>query len=105
MSYRTSSRSNATPVFESGRLERAYSGSNRTASRSGQPSRSGNPSRSGATQSRTELHIVKEETDQRSGNKVQLVRTIPEDEESSDDIVQKLMSQYSYRSGAVRAKK
>ena len=85
MSNRPSSRRpNATPVFESGRLERTYSGSGG----------------SGAN-----LKIVKEEIDHQSGNKVQLVRTIPEETESSDEVVDKLFRQYTYRNGLVQAKK
>ncbi len=79
----SSRRPNATPVFESGRLERTYSGSGGSGSN---------------------LKVVKEEVD-KNGKTVQLIRTIPEETETSDEIVNKLLNQYTYRNGLVRAKK
>jgi len=99
-------RSQATPVFESGRLERSYSGNKngvpqsngRTYSNSSRMSNSSNMS------TRSNISVAKEETG-RAGNKIQLVRTIPEESETSDEIVDKLFSQYTYNYGGVRANK
>lgn len=103
-------RSNETPTFESGRIERSYSANSRSASVLKQPIQSAysngrTMSNTSNMSTRSHSHVVKEETDLKSGNKIQLVRTIPEETESTDDIVQNLFNRYTYNYGGVRAKK
>lgn len=47
--------------------------------------------------------VVREETDKK-GQKVQLVRSIPEETESTQEIVDNLFQKYTYNYGGVRAK-
>jgi hypothetical protein len=91
----------ATPVFESGRLERVSSSSK-------QPSygiqRSYSTQSNSSNMSTMSTHrVVKEETDSKTGTKVQLVRSIPEEHESTQEIVDKLFQRYTYNYGGVRA--
>lgn len=53
---------------------------------------------------RSNISVVKENTDT-MGNTVQLVRTIPEECETTEEIVENLFKNYTYNKGGVRAKK
>ena len=103
-SHKSSSRSHRstatrTPVFESSRLETAGI-SNVPMMRSAGQTMSGTSNMS----TRSNISVVKENTDT-SGNTVQLVRTIPEECETTDEIVDNLFKNYTYNKGGVRAKK
>lgn len=96
------SRAIKTPTFESGRLT-DLSGKDAAPYRPGQTSST--TSNTSNMSTRSNYSVVKEHTDHKSGNKVQLVRTIPEESESTDEIVNKLFKNYTYSNGGVRANK
>jgi hypothetical protein len=95
-------RSIQTPTFESSRLQ-DMSGNAPAPFRPGQTmsTQSGMSNMS----TRSNISVVKEHTDKATGNKIQLVRTIPEESESTDEIVNKLIKNYTYSNGGVRANK
>lgn len=92
----------ATPVFESGRIEHASSSSRYSNPSYGVQRSMSNQSNSSNMSTMSQHRVVREETDNK-GQKVQLVRSIPEETESTQEIVDNLFQKYTYNYGGVRA--